>query len=131
MALPTYGRSKMRNEIVITEANFETEVLDSTVPVLVDCRPPWCGLCGQLAPAIEQISVEQAGSLKVGKVNVDDEPSTPTTPVYRVSPSWRFTATGGPWPGPSAFSPSMCSRGRSAWRRLMLLPDGRASWMFA
>jgi thioredoxin 1 len=64
----------MSNEIVITEANFDAEVLGSGAPVLVDYWAPWCGPCRQLAPIIEEIAAEQAGSLKVGKVNVDDEP---------------------------------------------------------
>jgi thioredoxin 1 len=121
----------MRNEIVITEANFETEVLDSTVPVLVDYWAAWCGPCRQLAPVIEPISAEQAGSLKVGKVNVDDEP--------RLAPPRRCTGhpflvlyrDSRPVAGPSAFRPSMCSRRRSACRRLRLMPGGRASRMFA
>jgi thioredoxin 1 len=64
----------MSNEIVITETNFEAEVLRSDVPVLVDYWAPWCSPCRQLAPIIEEIAAEQTGSLKVGKVNVDDEP---------------------------------------------------------
>jgi thioredoxin 1 len=62
------------NEIVVTEANFQAEVLDSTVAVLVDYWAPWCGPLPAAQPVIEQIGAEHAGSLKVGKVNVDDEP---------------------------------------------------------
>ena len=58
--------------IVLNETNFESEVLKSDVPVLVDFWASWCGPCKMLSPVIEQIS-EEAEGFKVGSVNVDDE----------------------------------------------------------
>lgn len=60
-------------EIIITEQNFEEEVLKSDIPVLVDFWATWCGPCRMLAPIIKQIADEQEGKVKVGKVNVDEE----------------------------------------------------------
>jgi thioredoxin 1 len=64
----------MSNVITLTEANFDEQVLASEVPVIVDYWAPWCGPCRLLGPVIEQIAEERAGSIKVGKVNVDEEP---------------------------------------------------------
>lgn len=58
----------------VTTADFDTEVLQSSVPVLVDFWAVWCGPCKAIAPHVDAISQEYAGRAKVVKVNVDDEP---------------------------------------------------------
>lgn len=65
-------------ELVINEQNFETEVLKSDVPVMVDFWAPWCGPCKIMGPIIEEVAKELDGKpVKVGKMNVDDNPETP------------------------------------------------------
>ena len=54
--------------------NFDAEVLNASEPVLVDFWAPWCGPCRQIAPVIEQLAGENSGSIKIGKLNVDNAP---------------------------------------------------------
>lgn len=65
------------NVITFTDANFDREVLQSDIPVLVDFWATWCAPCKAIAPLIDAVAADYAGKVKVGKVNVDDNPATP------------------------------------------------------
>lgn len=67
----------MSREKVITDANFQAEVLQSSQPVLVDFWAEWCGPCRMLGPVIEKIAAANASRMVVGKMNVDENPQVP------------------------------------------------------
>lgn len=66
----------MDNVRELSDANFEIEVLQAGEPVLVDFWAPWCGPCRMIAPVIQELANENAGAVKVTKINIDDSPNT-------------------------------------------------------
>jgi len=84
----------MKHIIEITEANFESEVLLSQQPVLMDFWAEWCGPCKMIAPVLDEIAREQAGRAKIAKVNVDDNPALAARFGIQSIPTLLFFANG-------------------------------------
>lgn len=64
------------NVVEVTDDNFESEVVESDLPVMLDMWAPWCGPCQMVAPIVEELADEYEGAVKIGKLNVDDNPTT-------------------------------------------------------
>ncbi len=75
------------NIVQISDDTFDSEVLKSSVPVLIDFWAPWCGPCRAIAPIVDQLATEYAGKLKIVKMNVDDNPRTPANYGVRGIPN--------------------------------------------
>jgi thioredoxin 1 len=73
--------------IAVTDSSFDAEVRQSDIPVVVDFWAEWCGPCKQIGPALEELSAEYAGRVKIAKVNVDENPDTAASMGIRGIPA--------------------------------------------
>ena len=108
-------------ELIITAANFENEVMHSEKPILIDFYADWCGPCQMLAPVVHEIAKENAGVIKVGKINVDEQMelarkfrvfSIPTLVLLRKErqyPAWLASMEKRRW--------RRCLKARNRWMR--------------
>jgi thioredoxin 1 len=75
------------NIVHLSDSNFEADVLKSGEPVLVDFWASWCGPCKAIAPALEELATQFAGKVKIAKINVDENPATPSNYGVRGIPT--------------------------------------------
>lgn len=73
--------------VAVSDAQFDAEVKNSDIPVVVDFWAEWCGPCKQIGPSLEELSVEMAGKVKIVKVNVDENPNSPAQMGVRGIPA--------------------------------------------
>jgi thioredoxin 1 len=73
--------------VAVTDSTFDAEVRNSDIPVVVDFWAEWCGPCKMIGPALEELSAEYAGKVKIVKVNVDENPSSPAQMGVRGIPA--------------------------------------------
>ena len=73
--------------VKVDAANFQSEVLESAEPVVVDFWAEWCGPCKMIAPILDDIATQYAGRLKIAKINIDDNPATPANFAVRGIPT--------------------------------------------
>ncbi|HNQ92695.1 MAG TPA: thioredoxin [Alphaproteobacteria bacterium] len=78
----------------VNDQNFESEVLKSSEPVLVDFWAEWCGPCKMMSPVVDQIASEMGGKIKVVKINIDENPNTPTRYGIRGIPTFMVFKNG-------------------------------------
>ena len=86
----------MSKTVYLSDDNFDEEVLESKVPVLVDFWADWCGPCRRVAPVIEEIAERYVGQLKVGKLNVDENPGVASFHGIKSIPTLIFFRDGKP-----------------------------------
>ncbi len=84
----------MAEALHIDESSFESEILQSDVPVLVDFWAPWCGPCQMMGPTIDKLAGDYEGSAKIAKVNVDDSPDLANKYGIRSIPALLFFSNG-------------------------------------
>jgi thioredoxin 1 len=75
------------NTVAVSDDSFKTDVLEAEGPVLVDFWAEWCGPCKMIGPALEEIAAEFKGQIKIAKVNIDENPMTPTAYAVRGIPT--------------------------------------------